>query len=384
MLVDGILALAVCLNTELHALRHGPPAAVCVLLGGALCLAARRRAPSAVLAATVASVIAFALLGGTYIPLPFATLVALYTVASMCPLRVSAGAACGAAAAVAAAMAVGQGTPDDDIFDRLPLIAAAWLLGYGGRLARERAALMERQAAQLEREQETRTRVAVLDEQARIARELHDVVAHHITLIVAQATAAACGRPRPDRDRGVLDGIAGGGRQALGELRRLLGALDPQAEPPLDSSTDPSARASANGSADPSTTGPQPGLGQLAALVDQVERSGLPVQLTVRGRPRPLPVGVELGAYRIVQEALTNALKHAGPATAQVELDYQPGQLALRISDDGVGAQATPHAAGYGLPGMMRRAAALGGWIGVGPSCDHSFQVSALLPVPEG
>jgi len=136
---------------------------------------------------------------------------------------------------------------------------------------------------------------------------------------------------------------------------------------------------------------PWPGLHEGPDLIDQVERSGLRVELIIRGTPRPLPISVELDAYRIIQEALTNALKHAGPAQAQVELDYQPMLLALRISDDGAGAEATAASThsgptltfGHGLLGMVHRATVLGGKLNVGPGPGRSFQVSAQLPVPE-
>jgi len=232
---------------------------------------------------------------------------------------------------------------------------------------------------QLRREQETRTRLAVAEEQGRIGRELHDVVAHHFTVIVAQATAvtrsreasadAASGEDTPAqratrRDDQVLHTIAATGREALGELRRLLGALRPETEA--------------------ATAALAPRLEQVRGLIDHVGRSGLPVELIVRGEPRPLPISVEAGAYRIIQEALTNALKHAGPTKAEVELDYQPDRLGLRISNEGGGATDPARAVGYGLLGMMQRAAVLGGSIRVGPARGHGFQVSAQLPLSGG
>jgi signal transduction histidine kinase len=392
MLADGLLALLVCLDTYIRVLHSGPPLAQAALLIGTLCLIARRVMPGTVLALSTLSLVVYAEADGVFIPLPLGVLIALYTVAARYPPWVSLGAVCVASLAIAVAIAITASTTEEDVYDRLPLVAAAWLGGYCARLARERAALMEQQTAQLKRAQETRTRLAVIEEQARIARELHDIVAHHLTVIVAQATAAERIRsvraPRavhaatardgqadvtgpasdpasaPRSEDEVLRTISASGREALGELRRLLGALRPGDEPP--------------------GTAPWPGLGQVHGLIDQVERSGLPVELIVRGVPRPLPVSVELSAYRIIQEALTNALKHAGPAKAEVELDYQADQLALRISDDGAGGRAAAPTPGYGLLGMVQRAAMLGGKINVGPVRGGSFQVTALLPVSEG
>jgi signal transduction histidine kinase len=200
---------------------------------------------------------------------------------------------------------------------------------------------------------------------------MHDIVSHHITVIVAQASAAArvVGRGSTVAPE-ILDTIASSGREALGELRRLLGALRPESQLP--------------GSL------PWPQLDHVPALIHQMERSGLPVELIVRGQPRPLPVSVELNAYRIIQEALTNALKHAGPTRTEVELDYQPTQLALRVSDDGSSpvdaapAVPTPSTSGFGVLGMIHRVSLLGGRISMGPVTGHGFQVSACIPVPKG
>jgi signal transduction histidine kinase len=198
----------------------------------------------------------------------------------------------------------------------------------------------------------------------RIARELHDIVAHHIVVIVAQAGASRrVFDTEPERARSALQSIETIGREALIETRRLVGVLwvDEERE-----QSGPRA--------------PQPGLDQLPALISQVERVGLPVRLTVRGDPRPLPAGVELNAYRIVQEALTNALKHAGPTSAEVVLDYRAESLDLVVSDRGRGSSRSV-APGHGLVGMRQRAAVLGGHVAVGPQPGSGFQVTATLPV---
>jgi signal transduction histidine kinase len=208
-------------------------------------------------------------------------------------------------------------------------------------------------------EQAEWTRVAVEQEQARIARELHDIVAHNVSVIVAQAAAARrVFDAEPEHARQVLAAIETTARQALVEMRRLLGVLHP----------DPGAQLA-----------PQPRLDRLPGLVAQISRAGLPVELVVQGRRRPLPAGVELSAYRIVQEALTNALKHAGAARATVVLGYRAAGLELRVSDDGRGAPAGV-VTGQGLVGMRQRAALLGGKLVAGPGPAGGFQVTATLP----
>jgi signal transduction histidine kinase len=195
-------------------------------------------------------------------------------------------------------------------------------------------------------------------ERDHIARELHDVLAHHLTVIVASASAGKRGSTL-DGAALVLDIIETAGRDALVEMRRLLGRLCVERE----------------------ETGP-PGLDQLPTLVARVEQAGLPVRLTVRGNPRPLPESIDMNAYRIIQEALTNALKHAGPTRAGVVVGYRPGALRLRIYDFGVGGVAGSD--GYGLDGMRERVTRLGGEIAVGPGPGGGFQVAVDLPVNNG
>ena len=236
------------------------------------------------------------------------------------------------------------------------------IMSYRRKLAAPaRAVLLEERAVRLAREQADRTRLAVEQEQARIARELHDIVAHNVSVIVAQAGAAQrVFTTQPDQARQALSSIETAGREALTEMRRLLGVL--RADP---------------GHAD---RAPQPGLAQLPALLAQVARAGLPVRLATRGTPRPLPAGVQLSAYRIVQEALTNTLKHAAAAGATVVLGYRAGALELEVRDDGQGSPAGL-AAGQGLVGMRQRAALLGGQLTAGPAPGGGFQVTAHLPI---
>ena len=299
---------------------------------------------------------------GTATPfLAFVPLMALYAVAANSRPTISGSAAAVMAIGAVAMMLANPGPLDDDVLDYLLSVGTAWLLGYGIRLNRVRTSLLADQAKQFAREQATRTKTAIDQEQTRIARELHDIVAHDVVVIVAQAGASKrMFDAEPEQARQALTSIETLGREALVEMRRLLAVLWTHE----------------NGSKDP-----QPGLAQLPALVAQVERAGLPVRLCINGEPRALPAGVELNAYRIVAEALTNALKHAGPTRAEVELAYHPEFLELRVRDDGRGSSRDELRPGHGVVGMRQRALVLGGDVTVGPRQDRGFEVTARLPV---
>jgi signal transduction histidine kinase len=223
-----------------------------------------------------------------------------------------------------------------------------------------RAVALEERAVRLEREREERERVAVAEERRRIARDLHDVVAHGVGVMTVQAGAARLLLDDdPGRAREPLLAVEQAGRQALGELRRLLGML-------RRDERDAGLR-------------PQPGLADLEELVAQARGAGLPVELVIEGAPVPLPAGVDLAAYRIVQEGLTNTRKHAGPARAGVAVRYGHGALELEISDDGrTGANG---GGGHGLVGMRERVALYGGRLEAGPRPDGGFTVRAHLPL---
>ena len=254
-------------------------------------------------------------------------------------------------------IAYGQSHNDSIFF--VGEILAFWLLGVFVRARREGASLAERNAAlQLQTER------AVAAEQARIARELHDIVAHHLSVVVLQAAGArASGRPAAAS----LEKIEDSGRQALTEMRRLLGVL--------------------RESGDENGLVPQPGVGELAALAENVRGAGLPVRLVIDGDHRKLPAAVDVSAYRIVQEALTNVLKHAGPAHAEVTICCTDGALTIEVADDGVGATAASaqpagsQARGQGLVGMRERAAMFGGELLAGPRPGGGFAVHARLPL---
>jgi signal transduction histidine kinase len=220
----------------------------------------------------------------------------------------------------------------------------------------------ERRADLAERERDVAAREAVVEERGRIARELHDAIAHNVSMIAMQAGAERRVTPAGQGSaREVLETIEHVSRDALTEMRRLVGMLRSDERDAL---------------------APQPGLDQLPTLVSQVRAAGMPVELHVEGEPRLLPVGVDLSAYRIVQEALTNALKHAGDAEARVRVEYATGAVDLEIADTGAGADHGAPGGGHGLVGMRECVALYGGWLDAGPAAGGGFTVRARLPLP--
>jgi signal transduction histidine kinase len=220
----------------------------------------------------------------------------------------------------------------------------------------------ERRVELAERERDLAAREAVVAERARIARELHDVVAHSVSVMVVQAQAGPRLLAEPEPLRDTFRSIETTGREALVELRRLLGVL--------------------RGGDEHAATAPQPGLGSLEALVEQVREAGLRVDLRIEGEPAPLPPGVDLSAYRIVQEALTNALKHAGRAEAEVIVRFETAAVELEILDNGIGPHTGANESGHGLVGMRERVALYGGILEAGSRNGHGFAVRARLPLP--
>jgi signal transduction histidine kinase len=219
----------------------------------------------------------------------------------------------------------------------------------------------ERRAQMAERERDVAAREAVVEERARIARELHDVIAHHVSMMVLQAGAERRGLSDEHAStREVLETVERTGRSALTEMRRLLGMLRSDTDDPLT---------------------PQPGLADVPLLVGQLRAAGLPVELRVDGEPAQLPVGIELSAYRIIQEALTNALKHAGGAPARVSVRYGRDSLELEIADDGIDDAAHATGCGHGLVGMRERVALYGGRLDAGRRPSGGFVVRVLLPI---
>jgi signal transduction histidine kinase len=263
-------------------------------------------------------------------------------------------------------------------------VLLAWLLGDSARWRRGYYQALEEKAARLERERDAQAMVAAAAERARIAREIHDVVAHNVSVMVVQADGAAFALDgSPQRAREALGAISATGRRALAEMRSLLGVLRDPASRDVDLAAGPE-------------LGPQPGIDELGELLGQTRAAGLPVSLTVSGVPRPVPEGEALAVYRVVQESLTNVRKHAGPgATAAVSLGYAGEGLVIRVTDDGRGpavpdstvpggagpGAAGPDGDGHGLTGMRERIELYGGSVRIGPRPGGGYEVVARLPL---
>ena len=375
LLAVGLAGLSVSSAVSDRARGGHVPTASLVLLGAlAPALWPRRRFPGTSLLAVAAIQVGLLAMRTQPSANYLAELVAPYSVALYGSRRVRLATAVGAGVALIV-MAVPGGGSAWGWEQALGLLfggAGAWILGTVLRTRRARVTDLENRAARLERERELEARRAVAEERLRIARELHDVVAHNLSVVVVQAQAVQRLLDRDvERAREVVASIEGTGREALDEMRQLLGVL----------------RDSPDGADGPDGPfGPQPGLEQLAELLDQVRAAGLPVTLRVEGRARRLPAAVDLSAYRIVQEALTNALKHAGQARADVVVRYGEGELDVRVADDGRGAAAGIDSArlpgsGHGLVGMRERVALFGGELAIGPRPGGGFEVRARLPL---
>jgi signal transduction histidine kinase len=340
-----------------HPVPYTPPAAFLLVAAACLVLAGRRRYPLAVLAGSTSVVAAYSLLGYVNGAALLAPAIALYCVAKTARARwallaaaVTLGVLLGATAVSNPFGVTGGG------FDLIPGLIAAALFGgiaVGSRQARAEGEALRR----------------VDEERLRIARELHDVVAHTMATINVQAGVAAhVLTDRPELAAEAVQTIRTASKDGLRELRAILNVLRQADEgDPLQ---------------------PAPGLAQLDALVSGAERAGLPVTLTRSGPRRELPAPVDLTAYRIVQESLTNVIRHAGPATAAVTVRYDDAGVQIEVTDTGAGPAAPPGlgappgAGGYGLAGMRERVAAVGGAVQAGPGRTGGFAVTARLPAP--
>lgn len=371
--VDGAVAGAVFLcNLPVQAasVPQHLPSVTPVLLSVGLCLpyVQRREYPVAIFA--VMALVSFAQWTLGVMPLPANLMLfgGLYNVASRCNRRMSVAAAGAVEAGTVLAVLRWGADPLSELFATTIFIVSVWIWGYTIGTRRAYLASLQERAVRLERERDNQARIAAAAERARIAREMHDIVSHSLSVIAVQANGAAHSLgSRPDRAQQALATISDTSRTALTEMRRMLQVLR-EDEPDHDSYA------------------PQPGLAQLDQLVADVRRSGLPVDCTVQGVPRELPTGMDLAAYRIVQEALTNTRKHAGPSVsrAQVRLWYGDDALEIHISDDGRGTAAllgTAVGGGHGLVGMRERAAAYGGSLHSGPRAEGGFEVVASLPL---
>ncbi len=331
----------------------------------------RQHAPLAVLLVATTAVVANMLLGHNEGLTPFFIWVAVVTVGAMCPPRKT---VTGAIAVLAGLLTLlvsdGYGFDAESFVVNAALLAAMFMFGINLRTRKARIAALEDRAEAVEREKEEEARRAVADERLHIARELHDVVAHSMGVIAVQASV---GEHLIDDDpaeaKRALAAISGVSRSTLAEIRRMLGVLRE-----TDDDT---------GAGGPEYA-PAPGLSELDRLIGEFDRAGIPATLSYGGERQELPRGVDLTAFRIVQEALTNVLKHAGPAKASVLVRYEPGALGLEIVDDGRGVNG--HAdgrGGHGLVGMRERVAVYGGTLETGPNVGGGFRVAVRIPYEE-
>jgi signal transduction histidine kinase len=343
---------------------------VFLLLLQTLPLAVRSAAPLAAISVSVAAISLHIALGYQGVPAgTFAALLILYSAASQADTRGAVLAAVITLAGITVYFTTDRSDPSlAGAVTTYATYAASWGLGRYARSRREYTEVVEERANLLEKEREVRAREAVADERARIARELHDMVGHSLNLIVIQSGGAQrMLTTKPELARDSLLSIESTGRQALTEMERMLGILrTSETEEP--------------------TLSPQPGLRQVDVLAAQVTEAGLPVEVSVEGAPAELPASIDLSAYRIIQEALTNAIKHAGPARAHVTIRYGRDKLELEVTDDGRAAPAV-HAnddkGGRGLIGMKERVALFGGELTVGPRPEGGYRVHARLPLEE-
>jgi signal transduction histidine kinase len=343
---------------------------IVLVLAQTLPLAVRRVAPIRALALSVAAVSIHIALGYEGVPAgTFAALVILYTAASMSDTHDAMLAAAITAAGIAIYFISDRSDPGvTAAVTTSATYAAAWGLGVYVHSRREYTTIVEERANLLERERELRSREAVAEERARIARELHDMVGHALSLIVIQSGGAQRAlQSKPALVGESLGSIEAISREALADMERMLGIINAP-----DSGED--------------TLSPQPGLSDVETLAARVSEAGLPVNISVEGLPFPLPASVDLSAYRIIQEALTNALKHAGPAHVSVRIRYDPEGIELEIVDDGRGVNRDGHDEihGRGLIGMRERVTLYGGELTTGPRQGGGYRVRAKLPLTSG
>ena len=384
LLVDAALVAVLLWQSAPHltGIRTGRQLlTLALILGVVLPLVWRRRAPFLVFM-IIAAMALVQLLTTRELTDDLALLVAFYTLcAYQPPRRILAAAVILELGGVGAAA---QTTPGGAHAARVwlfisGLVAGAGLLGYYIRTRRAYLASLVDRAERLERERDQEAQLAASAERTRIAREVHDIVAHNIAVMVALAEGAAYTvADSPDQAATIMGQVAGTGRSALTEMRRMLGVMRQPGGP---------------------EHAPAPALADLDALLATVRAAGLPTVLTVTGQPFPLPPSAELALYRMIQEALTNTLKHAGAASAQVRLDYLPGAIELEVTDDGQPDAGQPDAgqpdagpaaapvAGHGIAGMRERAAVFGAEVSAGPGAGGGWRVHTVLrlgPPPAG
>lgn len=359
-----VVIVVVAVATVAELLTDGRPVPALVAAVCGLVLLARRRAPAIAIVAALASQLALAALLNWHEPTgPFGLFLLTFVTAGGLRPEWAAwlGWACGIAAAAVAETPGSAGSVSD-----ISLTCAFFSALFGmsllvARRTRAHGQMAER-ARRAEADRERSAAEAVAAERARITREMHDVVAHSLTVAVVQCVAAGddldSGAPEADSVRTRVRAAEGACRDALDELRRMLGVLRFGTEP----------------------LAPTPRLAELAGLARAISAAGIDVELSLEGDLAGLPPGVELSCYRIVQEALTNTLKHSGARTAHVSVAGEAGDVRVRVDDDGCGAAANGHSSGQGLIGMRERAAAYGGTLSAGPQPSGGYLVEAVLP----
>jgi signal transduction histidine kinase len=331
----------------------------------------RRRAPVAVFGA-VAAVALVQWFVGLRLAADAALLVALYTVAAYRPRRWALAAA--AIVEIGVVLAAVRFSPARGLFPSLVfltgLAAAAFFIGTTVQNRRAYLGALVDRATWLERERDQQALLATTAERARIARELHDIVAHSLTVVVTLAEAAVvASEADPPAAREAMTSVAATGRSALGEMRRLLGVL--RTDQPSAAGEPPASRA------------PAPGLDRVDELVGSARSAGLPVRLTVSGPARPLPSTLDVTVYRVLQESLTNALRHAvEPTRVHVRLQWGADELVVDVTDDGRRTGVGPPPTGHGLSGMRERLQLFGGSVSTGPGPSGGWTVRAALPLP--
>lgn len=351
-----------------NGLKGGSPLHAVLAACITLPLLLRARFPVAVIVVvTAATWLQYSLGGGLFQPW-FAILLATYALGAHAELPLSAAALAPVAAAILAIdiPRLAAGAPVDEVVPVWAITALTWIAGRWVRTRRQESAALEARAARLEAEREARAAAAVAEERARIARELHDLVAHSMSVINVQAQGARRVLAHDaDSAAEALAQIERASHQGLDEMRRMLALLRT-----TDVDTD---------------LEPQPGLRDIPALVDRVRSAGLDVRVEVEGKPRLAPAGIELAAYRVVQEALTNAIKHGADRAASVTVRYRPGDVEVEVANAGGApvADAPDARLGHGLLGMRERVTLYDGMFEAAPADDGRFVVRARLPSPE-
>jgi signal transduction histidine kinase len=371
-LVAGLITGIGSVTTVAAWLPHG--AIILLAAAQGVMLLARRRAPTAVLAGTTAVGVLMIVAGYPGGSAVFGACCAAYAVAVygsgdegaelVVTLRHAAAVSVAAIALGVASVAPGARGQSGTwgVLAVSALVAASWVLGYAIRTRRAYIAELKARAARLQAEEGERAARAVVDERLRIARELHDVIGHSISLITVQAEAATRSvRTNPDAVPGFLTRISAASRLALVEMRHVLAVLRPDAEAELS---------------------PQPGLADLGELVERLNAEGLDTRLDAE--PMDLSPGVALAVYRIVQESLTNVLKHAGPgASAAVTVVRSESSVRVSVHDDGAGPSGPAASTAHGIVGMCERAAVYGGTLRTGARAGGGFEVEGLIPMRE-